>query len=109
MLSEDGRIDFVSELMDVLESFLAEYEVHKGPLQNELERGLVMAYALGVMRCNIESIWDCVGQAPVFGPLKPRALFEETCAGRDDAVRLALQDSVKELLQRRSLLEMRRG
>jgi hypothetical protein len=106
MLSEDGRIDFVSELMDVLESFLQEYEALQDPLQNELERGLVMAYVLGVMRCNLETIWDCVGQAPVFGTLKPRALFEETCAGREGAIRRELQDSVKELLERRKLLHM---
>jgi hypothetical protein len=106
MLSEDGKIDFVSELMDVLESFLEEYEALQSPLESELERGLVIAYALGVMRCNLETIWDCVGQAPVFGPLKPRALFEETCTGREGAIRLGLQDSIKELLQKRELLHM---
>jgi hypothetical protein len=106
MLSEDGKIDFVSELMDVLESFLEEYEARQNPLENELERGLVMSYALGVMRCNLETIWDCVGQAPVFGPLKPRALFEETCAAGEGAIRLALQDSIKRLLESRDLLHM---
>lgn len=104
MLNEEGRINFVSELMNVMEEFLAEYEEIKGPLSNELERGLVMAYAVGVMRCNLEAIFDSIGEAPVFGPLRPRALFEECAA--PESMRIALRESVKELMHRRELLTM---
>jgi hypothetical protein len=104
MLNEKGRIEFVPELIEMLETFLADYEEIKGPLKNELERGLVMAYALGVMRCNLETVWDAVAEAPVFGPIRPRALFEECAA--PESMRLALRESVKRMIDRRALLSL---
>lgn len=83
MLSEDGSISAVTKLMDAVDGFLAEYQTAKGPLRNELERGLIIAYLLGVMQCDLNAIWDCLGEASAFRALSPRIMFEE-CVGRDD-------------------------
>ncbi|MFH1085833.1 MAG: hypothetical protein V1772_08750 [Chloroflexota bacterium] len=86
MLNEDGTIDFVPELAAILDAFLADYEARKSPLSSDLERGLVIAYALGVLCCNIEGLWDYVGALPQFGALQPRALFQ-ACSVPDEATR----------------------
>jgi hypothetical protein len=92
MLKQDGTISFAAELVRLVDTFLAEYEAKQGPLRNDLERGLVISYVLGVMRCDLEALWDSVGQEPVFGALHPRAVLEE-CASleaSDSADRRAL-------------------
>ena len=83
MLSQDGNISFAAELVQMVEAFLGEYEAKQGPFRNDLERGLVISYALGVMRCELDAIWDRLAEEPVFGSLHPRTVFE-TCAHRDD-------------------------
>lgn len=80
MLKHDGAISFVPELMDLLDDFLAEYESTEGPLRNDLERGLVLSYVLGVMCCEMEAIWDAMAQAPAFGSVHPKAVFENCAA-----------------------------
>lgn len=77
---EDGRISFVSELVDAIQEFVKEYEEKEGTLSGDLERGLVISYALGVMRCDLEAIWRELGEAPIFERLHPRDLFEQ-CVG----------------------------
>ena len=79
MLKQDGTISFLAELVTLVDTFLVEYEAQRGPLRNDLERGLVISYVLGVMRCDLEAVWDSLGQQPVFGTLHPRAVFDE-CA-----------------------------
>jgi hypothetical protein len=100
MLDAEGKISFVSELMDLVEQFVVEYESRKGPLRNELERGLVISYVLGVMSCDLECIWDCLGQAPAFGSLHPRVVFQD-CLGKDSADGLARREALKAELRRR--------
>ncbi|HHX63454.1 MAG TPA: hypothetical protein GX702_01035 [Chloroflexi bacterium] len=83
MLRQDGAISFVPELVELMDEFIANYEATEGPLRNDLERGLVLAYILGVMCCEIEAIWDTLAQAPVFGSVHPKAIFEN-CASSTD-------------------------
>lgn len=85
MLDREGTISFVSEIMTAVDSFLADYERVKGPLRNDLERGLVISYVLGVMHCDLEAVWEAMGQSPIFGSLHPRAVFED-CADQDAAI-----------------------
>jgi hypothetical protein len=100
MLSEDGTIDFVEDLAQVVEDFLAQYEMRKGPLANDLERGLVISYILGIMRCDLEALWDELGKATVFGGLHPRVVFED-CASTDEHARETRQAAIAAALRKR--------
>jgi len=84
MLDKDGGLSFAGELMDVVSRFLDEYQETSGPFHDKLEKGLVISYALGLMRCDLEAIWDCLGENDVFGALHPRVVFEN-CAADEDA------------------------
>jgi hypothetical protein len=84
MLQQNGTITFVPELMSLIESFLEEYESTEGALHNDLERGLVISYILGVMHCELSTIWDGLDQVGAFGEVHPRSVFE-TCANGTEA------------------------
>lgn len=91
MLDKDGGLGFAGELMNVVSRFLQEYEEARGPFRNQLEKGLVISYALGLMRCDLELIWDCLGENDVFGPLHPRVVFEQ-CVVEDSDVQSLCAD-----------------
>ena len=100
---EQGSVDFTSELLDLIDSFLTQYEgTRNGPL-GELERGLVICYVLGVMRCDLEAIWDSLGDAVVFGALRPQAVFEE-CDCSERRVTLSRREAIVEALESRRWL-----
>ena len=103
MLDEDGRICFASELMETIDAFLSDYEAVRGPLPSELHRCLAVSYALGVMRRNIDTIWDRLAEEGVFGSLDPRRFFDE-CVGECESETASLQASVEEELRRRGWL-----
>ena len=105
MLTEEQSITFVSGLLELIESYLATYEGHNGPLRNDLERGLVIAYLLGVMHCDLESIWECVGKARVFGALHPRIAFEE-CVGSEAPSAVDRQAAITEEFRKRGWLSI---
>ncbi len=99
MFKPDGSISFVSELMDAVDAFLRTFAEEQGELDSELERALVMAYALGVLRCDLESIQTILGEAAVFGPVDPFALFDRCKADRDDKLekrRAAIESRLRE-------------
>ncbi len=99
MISDkDGTISFVPELTDTIHTFLQEYEEREGPLSGDLERGLVISYALGVMRCDLENVWKTLGEAKAFQRLHPRDLFEE-CAEQEWEGRTEQRAVIKEALQ----------
>ena len=104
-MKEDGTISFVSELMGTLDTFLHQYEGARGPFRNDLERGLVISYALGVMRCELDSLWDSVAKTPAFAALHPRLVFEDCVAkDSDDLASKALEVVIEEELQERGWL-----
>lgn len=82
MIREDGAIYFASELVELVDRFMQEYEELEGPPQNDLERGLIIAYLLSAMRCDLELLSDCLSKQRVFGSLPPRRVLEE-CMDRD--------------------------
>ncbi|MFP3896147.1 MAG: hypothetical protein ACLFV5_04810 [Anaerolineales bacterium] len=96
--NEDGTISFVPELVDTIRAFLKEYEEKEGPLAGDLERGLIISYALGVMRCDLEIVWQTLGEARTFSKLHPRDLFEE-CVGQDWEGRTEQKSAIKEALK----------
>lgn len=100
MIDQKGTISFVSQIMAMIDDFLVDYEQLKGPLRNDLERGLVIFYILGIMRCDLEAIWDSLGQSPIFGSLHPRTIFED-CADRDEALLAAQRASILTELRKR--------
>ncbi len=55
MLDQDANISFIQEIMDAIDAFLVDYQARHGQLRNDLERGLVISYLLGIMQCEIES------------------------------------------------------
>ena len=78
MLRQDGMIGFVYEIMGLVDEFLRQYEEQEGPFRNNLERGLVVSFALGCIRQDTEDIWDALGQSPTFRGVSPRGIFEES-------------------------------
>lgn len=103
MLSEEGKISFTGELLDLVDGFLAEYQRHKGPLRDGLERNLVISYVLGAMCCELNTIWDCLSKAPLFGSLHPRVIFQE-CQDKNSTAAAAFQAAVEKELRRRGWL-----
>lgn len=103
MLEQDGSITFTSELVQIIDTFLSEYETAQGSLRNDLERGLVISYVLGVMRCELESIWDGLAEAAVFGSLHPRAIFED-CVKKNDQMAAFDREVVREMLRKKGWL-----
>ncbi len=101
MLQADGRFDFGDELMELVDRFLAEYQAARGPLRNDLERALVISYVLGMIRCDLECVWDCLGKAPIFGPLHPRVVFETCVEEPNDPEMAARKREVIESMYRR--------
>ena len=99
---EDGTISFSSQLVDTIRAFLKEYEKKEGPLTSDLERGLVISYALGVMRCDLETVWQTLGEAKVFRKLHPRDLFEQ-CIGEREEQRKDQKSVIKETLKQAPL------
>ncbi|MBC7234874.1 MAG: hypothetical protein H5T69_03455 [Chloroflexi bacterium] len=103
MLDRDEQITFVPELVEIIQAFLHEYEERKGPFRNDLERGLVISFALGVMHCDLEAVWEGLGQAKVFGELHPRVVFEE-CVGSDLEISGSRRQRIADELRRRGWL-----
>jgi hypothetical protein len=86
MLQQNGTITFIPELMSVIESFLEEYESTEGALHNDLERGLVISYLLGVMNCELAAIWDSLDQVDAFETVHPRTVFESCADGTAESL-----------------------
>jgi hypothetical protein len=99
MLDHDEQITFVPELVEIIRAFLEEYEQRKGALRNDLERGLVISYALGILHCDLDAVWDGLSQARVFGSLHPRVVFQE-CVGDDLQTSQDRQQMILEELRR---------
>ena len=97
MLKEDGTISFADEILDALGGFLEEYESSRGVALSDLERGLILSYLLGVMRCEVEAIWDALGDREVFSTLHPRAVFDECSQGDGHAAEQRRSAVVKAL------------
>lgn len=104
MLDERGRITFASELLDTVAAFLDEYQQREGHLSSDLERGLVISYVLGVLRCDLDTLWDCLGEADAFGSLHPRAIFEQCVC--DEPVAETRRADMLERLGRRGWLSL---
>ncbi len=105
MIAEDGTISFVQELLDLLDGFLREYEERRGPLGSDLERGLVITYLLGVLRCDARAIGECVARAPAFGSIHPRLVYEE-CVGRNPEIVTERQKWIAREIARRGWLNL---
>lgn len=82
MITEDGTIYFASELVSLIDRFMQEYEELEGPPQSDLERGLIIAYLLNIMCCDLELLNDCLSKQRVFGSLPPGRVLQE-CMDRD--------------------------
>jgi len=108
MLDQDGSISFVDEILSAIDNFLSRYEEVKGPLRNELEKGLIISYALGVIHCDLEAIWECLGKAPVFGPLHPKMVFNE-CVGEKGTLSHTRIQKIADELSRRGWLPLDEG
>ena len=86
-MQQGDRITFVDQLLGAVEAFMHTYEQEHGALPGPLERALFVSYSLGVLRANVDAIWEALASSTVFGATDPRALFEEQAGGADDAMR----------------------
>mgnify|MGYP006311781493 CR=1 FL=1 len=100
MLEADGSINFVPELMETVDAFLQIYEERQGGLEGDLERSLVIAYALGVISCDLQAIRKSLGGAPVFGSADPFAIFDE-CIDNTDGKMRERSKLIEDLLRER--------
>lgn len=103
MLDQDGTICFASELMETVDGFLSDYEAAREPLPSEFDRCLAISYALGVMRRNIDAIWDRLAGEAVLGPLDPRKDFEEWVSETESET-ASLRESIGEEMRARGWL-----
>mgnify|MGYP000855540954 FL=1 len=90
-MQRSDRISFIDQLLDAVEAFMLDYEQEHGGLPGPLERGLFVSYSLGVMRSNVDALWEMLAASSVFGAANPRALFEEQAGGVDDDLRSEAQ------------------
>ncbi len=98
MLDEQGGISFVDELMSILDRFLEEYETQQGPFRSALERGLIVSYAVGVLHCQLDALWDALGESPVYGALHPKIVFQE-CVTKDELALRSLREEIMDKIQ----------
>ena len=104
MLDQDGTISFTTELADLIDEFINQYETAKGPLGSDLEKGLMIAYVLGVIRCDMECTLNALGSARVFRSLKPRALFEE-CVRAEEMTAQGQREELAQMVKDRGWLD----
>lgn len=95
MLGQDGEIDFTDEIMGLVDEFLRQYEERESPFRNELEKGLIVSFALGCIRQDAEHIWDALGKLPAFRGVSPRAIYEES-AEPDSSAESELLTKIRE-------------
>ncbi|MGQ9684079.1 MAG: hypothetical protein ACUVX9_16225 [Anaerolineae bacterium] len=99
MLDEAGRIEFVEELLDLMEPLLRGYECRQGQTLSQEERLGALAYGLGILRQDVDTL---LAMATQDGALKgvdvDRMLREALGGGADRA------DTVRQALQRRGWL-----
>lgn len=84
MIQADGTIDFTSELLSLIEQFLREFEEIQGTPLSGLDRALIIAYILQVMRCDLELVGKCLNRQSVFKLLPPEKVLED-CVDQDPA------------------------
>ncbi len=100
MVPTGDRLTFVGEIMGAVDAFLERYEHERGAPYTPQERALVASYTLGVMRTDIDALWEELASASVFDGQDPRALFAEQAAltAEEDC---ALRREVREELSAR--------
>lgn len=99
MISHDGTIHFASEFVGLIDGFLQEYAEVNGPPESDLDRGLIIAYLLKVMCCDLELLGECLSQQEVFGNLPPQRVLEE-CSDRDPAELAERREQVRQAFQK---------
>jgi hypothetical protein len=77
MIRQDGSIHFAEEIIALIDRFLDEYQDAQGELGSDLERGLIIAYALRAVRCDLELLGECLESDGVFGSLSPHRVLDE--------------------------------
>ncbi len=103
MLYDDGSISFVTEIMQAVDDFARQMEAESTAPQNELERGLLLSFALGAIRCDLEAVWDALGSAAPLNGLDCRVVFEE-CV--EQAIfQGERQEAIRKVLQQRGWLQ----
>ena len=105
MLSDDGTVDFAGELLGLVGELFEQYERRCGQVADELERGLILSYLLGLMRCDLEAIWDALGHSEVFGPVHPKQVFED-CSEHDGALEARQRQEIEQELVRRGWIRL---
>lgn len=105
MIRPDGTIHFAEELLVLVDRFLEDYQDIEGDLLNGLDRGLVAAYALSALGCDLDLLRECLTRQPVFGELSPMRVLDE-CSARNPEKRAARMAETKRLLQDRAWLKV---
>ena len=77
MLSSAGDISFADEIMGMVDEFVHQYEEREGPLTTDLDKGLVISFALGAIRNETEYLWDALGSSPDFDEVALKRVYED--------------------------------
>ncbi|MGI6367613.1 MAG: hypothetical protein ACOX2L_04495 [Anaerolineae bacterium] len=103
MIRSDGTIHFAEELLTLVEHFVLEYQEHEGPFEDDLERALVVAFALSALECDLGLLRDCVERQPMFKHIQPQNVLDE-CSERDIEVLTRRRQEVAGALRERGWL-----
>ncbi|MHB1319552.1 MAG: hypothetical protein ACYCYF_13120 [Anaerolineae bacterium] len=106
MIRPDGTIHFAEELLGLVDRFLEDYQDIEGDLPSELDRGLVAAYALSALQCDLELVRECLATQAVFGYLSPMRVLDE-CSDRDPEKRAARMAETMRLVEGRAWVKPR--
>ncbi len=105
MISQDGSIHFAGELVSLIDRCLDEYREVQGMPDNPLERGLIIAYMMEVMRCDLELLGDCLNGEDVFKGLSPDEVLRE-CSGNSSDELESRREKLREMLYDRGWLPL---
>mgnify|MGYP000070729861 CR=1 FL=1 len=84
MLDEAGRIEFVEELLDLVEPLLRGYECRQGqPLSRE-ERLGALAYGLGILRQDVDALLSMTTQDEALKGVDVDRMLSEALGGGVD-------------------------
>ncbi len=107
MFYSDDKFGFHHEIMALAEEFCQEWEKRKRPFESELERALILNFALCTIKHDLEQTLDHLERQPIFGGLSPREVYERGDYGAAEPTGLTDKDVIE--LVKRALWHTRRN
>ena len=94
MFYEDDTFNFHNEIMSLAEEFCQEWVQRRGPFESKLKSALILNFAFGAIKHDLEEILNQIGQQPVFEGLSPREVYERGEYGKEPSRGLSEKDII---------------